>query len=216
MQVSYRSVLIGLGFSLGIGLLAGCGQQSATPSTATFGASTAKTPSPPSSRSAAPASATPVSPKPSQASDTTTMTIPSTPIPPQAGVYSEMTIQVSHAVAEGHAMVNGQSVNVYALTVSIHNPTSAMIPLALNDFSVEPLHASAYTYSYNDVMHSPLTASSSLFPLPVDSSSPSSVVRYIQPGSNISGTITVMVPPSSAYQIVWGDSSTPAATFSVS
>ncbi|WP_028962880.1 hypothetical protein [Sulfobacillus thermosulfidooxidans] len=219
MQGSYRSVLLSIGLSLGVvGLLAGCGQQSAAPSSSTFGgASAQKTTSPsPSSRNTAPTSATPTSSKPSQASDNMTMTIPSTPAPPQAGVYSEMTIAVTHVIAEGHETVNGQSMNVYALTVTIHNPTSALIPLALNDFSVEPLHASAYTYSYNDVMHAPLTASSSLFPLPVDSSSPSSVVRYIQPGSAVSGTITVMVAPSSAYQIVWGGTTKVATTFAVS
>lgn len=124
-----------------------------------------------------------------------------------------MTVQVAHVVPEGSQNVSGQRVAVYALSLSIHNPTSAMIPLYLNDLSVEPQGA-AYRYSYNDRATAGLTSANSLFPWPVDAQAPGSVTAYVQPGGTLAGTITVEVAPAADYQVVWGGQSTPAATFS--
>jgi hypothetical protein len=125
-----------------------------------------------------------------------------------------MTIKVTHISTEGHETRNGSLWNVMALTVTIANPTSAMIPLHLNDFSVEPQGAAHYQYSDNDAATAGLTPSTSLFTLPVAASYPGSVTTYVQPGSSLTGVVTVEVAPASHYQIVWASQSTAAATFS--
>ena len=190
------------------GAAAGCGQSSPPSSNASFGAPhVTPSPAPTSSTTSPSASVAASSPAPS------TTTPPSTPAPPQAGVYSQMTVQVAHVAPEGSQNVSGQRVAVYALSLSIHNPTSAMIPLYLNDLSVEPQGA-AYRYSYNDRATAGLTSANSLFPWPVDAQAPGSVTAYVQPGGTLAGTITVEVAPAADYQVVWGGQSTPAATFS--
>ncbi len=197
-----RFILFGVALSLIVpGLVAGCGTLAST-STPTFSGSTTSHSSVPSSRAAS-------------SSHHTTPPAPDSPTPPQAGVYSEMTIQVAQVAADGPHTINGRTLNAYTLSVSIHNPTSAMIPLALNDFSVEPWASQTYFYSHNDVLRDH-SMTPSLFPVPIKSSNPSSVVRYIQPGSSVTGDITVMVPPSPRYQVIWGGSTKAAATFSVS
>lgn len=210
MRGSYRSILMSTGLSLGLlGFAAGCGQSPSSASGTSFGGSVHTT---------APSNTSQTSPSPSQPASTTpassTQSVSfQTPAPPQAGVYSEMTIRVTKVTPEGQDTVNGQRLDAYTLTVSVNNPTSAMIPLSLNDFTVEPLRATTYSYSYNDVKTSWLTAGNSLFPLPLKASTPSAVIRYVEPGSSIQGQITVMVPPSSSYQVRWGDSTHIAATF---
>ncbi len=200
---------------------AGCGTSAAAPTTTNFNApsKTEATPAPsPSSASATPTpTPTPVSSSSSPSahvSPTAKSPSVSTPAPPQAGVFTAMTIRVSHIATEGQQTQNGVSLNVLALTVTIANPTSAMIPLHLNDFTVEKQGAAHYAYSNNDVSAAGLTSSTSLFTLPVDATHPGSVTMYIQPGSSNTGVVTVEVPPASAYQVLWAGRSTPAATFS--
>lgn len=187
---------------LAAGAAAGCGQSSPPSSNASFGAPHV-TPSPAPTSSTTSPSASPAASSPAPAS---------TPAPPQAGVYSQMTVQVAQVAPEGYQNVSGQRVVVYALSLSIHNPTSAMIPLYLDDLSVEPQGAS-YRYSYNDRATAGLTSANSLFPWPVDAQAPGSVTAYVQPGGTLAGTITVEVAPAANYQVVWGGQSTPAATF---
>ncbi len=215
MRGSYRSIVISSVVSLGmLGLAAGCGQSPTTASGTNFGGSS-HTPAP--RRSSVP-SKTPTSSSPAT-SGAPVSTTPSltfhTPAPPQAGVYSEMFIHITQVTSEGSLVVNGHHMDTYSLNVTVHNPTSAMIPLSLNDFTVEPLHASQYSYSDNDVKTSSLSAQTTLFPLPINASDPSLAIRYIEPGASVHGLVTVMVPPSSSYQVVWGDSNHAATTFQV-
>ncbi len=212
MRRSYRSILMSTVVGLGVlGLASGCGQSSSSAANTSFGGSShTATPSSSPAPSKTPTSssrATPVSKTQSQSFPT--------PPPPQAGVYSEMIIRVTNVTSQGSTTINGHRLDVYSLNVSVHNPTSAMIPLNLNDFTAEPLHQGAYSYSYNDVKTSQLQANTSLFPLPVKASSPSSVVRYVKPGASVHGLVTVMLPPSSSYQVVWSDSNHAATTFQV-
>lgn len=124
-------------------------------------------------------------------------------------------MQVVGVKADGTASTSGVSEAVYLVTITVHNPTSGVVNLYLNDFSaVKP--GGPFKYSWNDYVTSGLSSQNSLFPWPVHPSTPASNMRYVFPGNSITGAVTVEVPAgSSQYQMVWGapNSGSIAATF---
>lgn len=192
--------------------ITGCGK--AAPSSkkvATPSSRSTSTPPSPTSRSTPSSgtrttSSTPSSPSRSKPTEVT-------PPPPPAGIYSEMTIAVKSVIAEGKTQANGQALSVFLLNIAVTNPTSGIVPLHLNDLTVEPENAAHYQYSNTDQVKTGLTAQNSLFPWPVNASSPGSVIVYVHPGETVSGDITVAVPAQSRYQIVWGGSNRSVVTF---
>lgn len=136
-----------------------------------------------------------------------------TPVPPPAGSYSDLTVQVVAMTQVGTADTSGVSLPVWLVRLSITNPTTAMVPLELNDFSVVPV-GSAGVYSWNDSDASALTATNSLF-WPIDTADPGAHPAFIASGATVTGDVTVEVKSAAHYNWVWGNpaSGTIATTF---
>lgn len=134
--------------------------------------------------------------------------------PPGPGSYSSLTVQVVSMTQVGTATTSGNRLPVWLLRLSITNPTTAMVPLVLNDFSVVPSGATG-TYSYNDSAASALTSSNSLF-WPISASDPAAHPAYVPSGATVTGDVTVEAPTATQYRWVWGNpaSGTTATTFS--
>jgi len=136
-----------------------------------------------------------------------------TPVPPPAGAYSDLTVQVVAMTQVGTANTSGANLPVWLVRLSITNPTTAMVPLELNDFSVVPV-GSAGVYSWNDSDAAALTATNSLF-WPIDTTDPGAHPAFIASGATVTGDVTVEVKSAARYDWVWGNpaSGTIATTF---
>lgn len=136
--------------------------------------------------------------------------------PPGAGTYSGLTVQVVSMTEVGTASTSGSRLPVWLVRLSITNPTTALVPLTLNDFSVVPTGA-AGTYSWNDSAAQSLSSTNSLF-WPISTSDPAAHPAYVPSGATVTGDVTVEVPTASQYRWVWGNpaSGTTATTFSAS
>lgn len=211
----------------GMTLLSGCGlfgsssshhsqTPSSTPATGSTSSTSSSTPPSSSTPSSSSASSTPssTSASVSVSSSTTTPTTVQAPSPPGAGNYMELHVAVPSVTREGTATSSGKTLNLYLVKFSVTNPTSSLIQLTLNDMTVVP-SGQAYHYSWNDYASSGLSSSTSLFPYPLTPTHPNSTVLDVFPGQTKKGTVTVQVPPSSQYQVRWGDSGSSAvvATF---
>lgn len=215
-----RSVLRTISFMTVAGLLlAGCGTQAAPKTNAA-----AHTPAPqrtsPSASSTAPSPST-TSPSPSSpsASPTITTSAPVTstetpPVPAGAGAYTSLGVHVTSVTSEGTATSSGKRLNLYRIGVSVYNPTSSVVTLALNDFTVDPAGSTAY--SWNDYVTTGVSSSTSLFPYPLDPDRPGATTLNVFPDATKSGYVTVEVPSASQYQLTWNTGSTspqPEASF---
>ncbi|POB10312.1 hypothetical protein CO251_10185 [Sulfobacillus sp. hq2] len=195
--------------------LAGCGFHHAASAPNTSRPKTLRqtSPSPSPSPSASPSpSQTPSSPSTSSSSSPATQSVQAPP-PPGAGPYTGLKVAVVAAVPEGTSTVSGQRLNVYRLTVTVDNPTSGIIGLALDDLAVD---ANGASYAWNDYVQQGLTASNSLFAFPLTPKSPASDVTQILPGRPLTAELTIQAPSASQYVLVWNGTSTPTgpqATF---
>lgn len=196
--------MVGIG---GLGLVvSGCGHTAPLAATAP---SSSTVPAAAGSPSVSPSGTSALSPS------STPSPFPSTPPPPNAGIVTELTVQVQRAVWEGTLQLNGRTREVYLLQVALRNPTSGLVPIHLNTLTVETAGSSASSYSANDVVAQGLSPGNSLFPWPVDASHPATDTRYVEPGQTVVGDMTVAVPSSAqGYQIVWSGSAIVVATFS--
>ncbi len=201
-----------------VAVLAGCGFHSASPAhhhphhlRSSSSPSPSTTPSPSPSQTPSPSPSTqPTSASPSH-SKTSAPSSPSQspPPPPGAGSYRELRIFVQNAKFEGTSTVNGQRLNVFLLTLKVENPTSGMIGLTLNDLSVR---ANNRTYSWNDFSNAGLTKTNSLFGYPPTPKDADGDVVQILPGRPLTGDMTVQVPNSSQYQLLFNGTSTPTSS----
>ncbi len=134
--------------------------------------------------------------------------------PPGPGSYSSLTVQVVSMTEVGTATTSGSRLPVWLLRLSITNPTTAMVPLVLNDFSVIASGATP-TYSWNDSAAGALTSANSMF-WPISTSDPAAHPAYVPSGATVTGDVTVEVPTSAQYRWVWGSPSSgaTATTFS--
>src|SRR5579875_1859602 len=165
------------------------------------------------------ASSSPLTPVTTSASSTAGGSAPdsgpaSPPPPPNAGAYSELIITKVSASNDGTGSASGHTENVLLVNLTIQNPSTGNVELALNDFAVVPV-GGPYAYSWNDYDTSGLSQGNSLF-WPVDAQNPNTNPVTILSGSSASGAVTVQVPSASRYEIVWGSPSSDqvAATFS--
>jgi hypothetical protein len=135
------------------------------------------------------------------------------PPPPNAGPFTTLKIESVTVTRDGVANASGKTEPVLLLTLTILNPSSGIVALQLNDFSVVPA-GGPYQYSWNDYDPTGLTASNSLF-WPIDPTTPTADPRYILSGTRVTGSVTVQVPSAASYDIVWGTptSDNVAATF---
>jgi hypothetical protein len=133
--------------------------------------------------------------------------------PPGPGNYSGLTVQVVAMTQVGTATTSGTRLPVWLIRLSVTNPTTAMVPLELNDFSVVPVGA-AGTYSYNDSAAAALTSANSLF-WPIDVQDPGAHPAFIPSGATVTGDVTVEVKSAAQYRWVWGSpaTGTTATTF---
>ncbi|MGC8488366.1 MAG: hypothetical protein ACP5QO_09145 [Clostridia bacterium] len=117
------------------------------------------------------------------------------------------------AVNEGTADASGHAENLLLVHLTVANPSTGTVELALNDFAVVPVGGPA-AYSWNDYSTTGLSQGNSLF-WPVDAQNPNTDPVYILSGGASSGAVTVQVPSASRYEIVWGSpaSGQVAATF---
>lgn len=194
--------------------LAGCGfHQAAAPRPANTlhhhgsVSSTAPSPSPspsPSLQGSSPSASSTPSPSLSQSSPAPAEQSVAAPPPPGAGSYTSLKVSVLGATPEGESSASGHLLSVYRLTLQVENPTSGMIGLALNDFSVQ---SGPLAYAWNDYAAKGLTAGNSLFAFPLTPQSPASDVTQIIPGRPLTADITVQVPPAAAYQLDWNGTS---------
>lgn len=219
-----RSVLRTLSFMTIAGLiLAGCGTQAAPKTNAVTHTPAPQSPSPssssPSSSSAPSSSAPSTSPSSPSASPTITTSAPATstqtpPVPAGAGAYTSLGVHVTSVTSEGTATSSGKRLNVYRIGVSVYNPTSSVVTLALNDFTVDPRGSTAY--SWNDYVTTGLSSATSLFPYPLDPDRPGATTLNVFPDASKSGYVTIQVPTASQYQLTWNTGSTspqPEASF---
>ncbi len=194
--------------------LAGCGfHQAAAPRPADTPhhhgsvSSTAPSPSPspsPSLQGSSPSASSSPAPSLSQSSPAPAEQSVAAPPPPGAGSYTSLKVSVLGATPEGESSASGHLLSVYRLTLQVENPTSGMIGLALNDFSVQSGHSA---YAWNDYAAKGLTAGNSLFAFPLTPQSPASDVTQIIPGRPLTADITVQVPAAAAYQLDWNGTS---------
>ncbi|MDA8200611.1 MAG: hypothetical protein M0Z54_14520 [Thermaerobacter sp.] len=136
--------------------------------------------------------------------------------PPGPGSYSSLTVQVVSMTQVGTATTSGNRLPVWLVRLSITNPTTALVPLMLNDFTVVPSGATG-TNSYNDSAAGALTSTNSLF-WPISTSDPAAHPAYIPSGATVTGDVTVEVSTATQYRWVWGSptTGTAATTFSAS
>lgn len=137
------------------------------------------------------------------------------PLPPGAGSYTGLKAHVDSVVAEGTALINGHTLSVYRVRLTVTNPTSALVILALNDVTASPLGQTP-SYSWNDEVTTGLSSANSLFPYPLTPQSPQSTTVNIFPGQSVTGDVTVAVPRASSYAVSWweqGSSGPILATF---
>ncbi|MCY0881123.1 MAG: hypothetical protein OWS74_03930, partial [Firmicutes bacterium] len=133
------------------------------------------------------------------------------PAPPGAGPYSSLQMSASNVQIIGTATSSGHTLDLVKMQLHFANPTSGIIQLALNDFEV--IVPGQPAYSWNDYADTSLTASTSLFSLPVTASVPASAVVDVFPGQSTSGYVTVQVPSARTYDLVWSnDPSVPIET----
>lgn len=201
-------------------ILAGCGTQALPKTNSAANATT-------SHSSAAPQSSSTPSPSPSSTSSSpsasvtptiTTSAPPSTtetaPVPPGAGAYTSLGIHVTSVTNEGTATSSGKSLTVYRIGISVYNPTSSVVTLALNDFTVDPSGSSAY--SWNDYVTTGMSSSTSLFPYPLDPDRPAATAINVFPDATNKGYVTIQVASASQYQLLWNTGATspkPEASF---
>ncbi len=199
-------------------ILAGCGTQAAPKTNAV-----AHTPAPqstsPSPSSTPSPSATSTSPSSPSTSPTITTSAPATsvqtpPVPAGAGAYTSLGIHVTSVTSEGTSTSSGQRLNVYRIGVSVYNPTSSVVTLALNDFTVDP--PGSTVYSWNDYVTTGMSSGTSLFPYPLDPDRPGATTLNVFPDATKSGYVTIEVATANQYQLTWNTGSTspqPEASF---
>lgn len=199
-------------------LLAGCGSpshqssgkpphsshsHSKTSSTPSVTSSTSSSPSSPSGSGTPTSSST--SPSITNLQSSTVSASP--PAPPGAGSYSELQVKLDSVQPEGTATTTGTPLNLYLLKITVTNPTSSVISIALNDFTVSPLSHPG-TYSWNDYVTTGITSSNSLFPFPLYPRSPRATVLNAFPSQSYTGLVTIQVPSASKYGLMWNQSGT--------
>ncbi|PSR34408.1 MAG: hypothetical protein C7B46_05690 [Sulfobacillus benefaciens] len=201
-------------------ILTGCGTQAATPKS-----SPSKSVSPAASSSVSPSSSPSQSPSPSPGPSSSSPSItPSTssspttsqtaPVPPGAGPYTDLSIHVVNVTPEGKASSSGTPLSLYLIKLSVYNPTSSLVSLALNDFTV--VTAGSTAYSWNDYVTTGITGTTSFFPFPIHASVPGSDTVNIFPDQTHTGYVTIQVPAADHYDLIWNTGATtpvPEATF---
>ncbi len=103
---------------------------------------------------------------------------------------------------------------MYRIGISVYNPTSSVVTLALNDFTVDPFGSTAY--SWNDYVTTGISSGTSLFPYPLDPDRPGATTINVFPDATDKGYVTIQVAPASQYQLIWNTGSTsprPEASF---
>ncbi|MHB1610844.1 MAG: hypothetical protein ACYCT0_04040 [Sulfobacillus sp.] len=202
--------------ALGSFILTGCGATASpksTPSKSTTPFTTSSSNPSPSASSPSPSSSSP-SPTVAPATSSAPTTTESAPVPPGAGPYTDLGIHVTSVVNEGHATSSGASLSLYRIGLSVYNPTSSVVSLALNDFTVVVPGSTAY--SWNDYATNGLSAGTSFFSYPIDASAPGSDVVHVFPDQTHTGEVTIQVPSASQYVLIWNTGATspvPEATF---
>ncbi len=203
-------------------ILAGCGTQSATPKSppskslspaASSSVSPSSSPSQSPSQSPSPSSTSP-SPSITPSTSSTPATSQTAPVPPGAGPYTDLSIHVVNVTPEGQASSSGTPLSLYLVKLSVYNPTSSLVALALNDFAVVTVGSTAY--SWNDYATTGITSTTSFFPFPIHASVPGSDTVNIFPDQTHTGYVTVQVPTATHYDLIWNTGATtpvPGATF---
>lgn len=220
-----RIVTAPLAALAGAAVLAGCGNAVSLPQPHLTSPSAPSLPSSPATPSPAPSSSAPSgsgsavahtsvpATTSSRSAASSAPASPTPPAPPGTGSYTELKISVTKVVPEGTAYTSGHALNLYLLDIKVTNPTSAIITMALNDFSA--VSATSQAYSWNDYAETGLSSSNSFFPFPVTPASPQSTQVDIFPNQSRTGAVTVQVAPATQYQLIWGSAAAavPGATF---
>ncbi len=221
--MSNRLALRTIPVLVGIGLvLAGCGttaspktssvpQAQTNPSSSTPTTSTVPSSSPsPSSTSSAPTTSS----TPSITTSAAPTNTETPPVPPGAGAYTSLGIHVTSVTAEGTSTSSGKNLAVYRIGLSLYNPTSSVVTLTLNDFTVDPTGSTAY--SWNDYVTTGISSGTSLFPYPLHPEHPGASTINVFPDATDKGYVTIQVSAASRYQLTWNTGSTspqPQASF---
>jgi hypothetical protein len=125
-----------------------------------------------------------------------------------------LSIHVVNVTPEGQASSSGAPLSLYLIKLSVYNPTSSLVSLALNDFTV--VTAGSTAYSWNDYVTTGITATTSFFPFPIHASVPGSDTVNIFPDQTHTGYVTIQVPTAAHYDLIWNTGATtpvPEATF---